>query len=341
MPSSPAATGREILPIVRDPGLFRTEAEVRLSQPVDLHPGADARGARRSGLRVQRRPDPQPGDPDQPAGHVLELPGHPVAAGRDGAGAARRPADAEPVRPAALACLAALRAGPDGLHRLRQHLSLALSLGRLFRRLLGSPGRSRRPQQGAGRAGSRSQVHLGKSVYRVGDQVSVGVRYTDPAALAEAAELAAELEIAGQPPEPLRFEKVARRSRPLDGQLPGRTGRVRIRSGSCPATAATAAPTSASRPPRSASSRPARDRRAVAQPAALTELARLTSGRVFELADVERARRGHPDARSDANARNARRALGRPPLLHDDRARPDPRMGAAEDVSDGLESVRL
>ncbi len=52
------------------------------------------------------------------------------------------------------------------------------------------------------------QVHLGKSVYRVGDQVSVGVRYTEAAALAEAAELAAELEIAGQPPEPLRFEKV-------------------------------------------------------------------------------------------------------------------------------------
>ena len=58
------------------------------------------------------------------------------------------------------------------------------------------------------------QVHLGKSVYRVGDQVSVDVRYTDPAALAEATELTAELEVAGQPPEPLRFEKRARRSRP-------------------------------------------------------------------------------------------------------------------------------
>ena len=40
------------------------------------------------------------------------------------------------------------------------------------------------------------QVHLGKGVYRVGDRLSVGVRYTDPAALAESSELTAELEIA-------------------------------------------------------------------------------------------------------------------------------------------------
>jgi len=51
-------------------------------------------------------------------------------------------------------------------------------------------------------------VHLGKGVYRVGDQVTADVRYTDPAALAEAAELTAELEVAGQPPEPVRFERV-------------------------------------------------------------------------------------------------------------------------------------
>ena len=52
------------------------------------------------------------------------------------------------------------------------------------------------------------QVNLGKGVYRVGDQVTIGVRYAEAAAMAEAADLAAELEIAGQPPEPLRFERV-------------------------------------------------------------------------------------------------------------------------------------
>ena len=125
--------------------------------PVDLHPGADARGARRPDLRVPPRPDPQPRDPDEPARHVLELPRHPRPARRHGAGPARRPADAEPVRPARAARLAALRAGPDGLHRLRQHLSLALSLGRLLRRLLGPPGRPRRAGTRRWAAGSRSR----------------------------------------------------------------------------------------------------------------------------------------------------------------------------------------
>ena len=63
-------------------------------------------------------------------------------------------------------------------------------------------------------------VHLGKSAYRVGDQVSVGVRYTEAAALAEATELVAELEIAGGPPEPLRFEKAADDPALLTAQFP-------------------------------------------------------------------------------------------------------------------------
>ena len=68
-------------------------------------------------------------------------------------------------------------------------------------------------------------VHLSKSVYRVGDQINIGVRYTDPAALAEATELVAEIEIAGTPPEPLRFEKAADDPSLLDGdgaRCPGR-----------------------------------------------------------------------------------------------------------------------
>ena len=120
-------------------------------QPEHVYAGIDARGPRRPGLRVPRRPDPQPVDPDQPAGDVLELPGDAGPPRRGRAGPPRRPADAEPVRPPGAAGLAALRAGPDGLHRLRQHLSLAVPVGGLLRRLLGAAGRPRGPQQGAGR----------------------------------------------------------------------------------------------------------------------------------------------------------------------------------------------
>ena len=118
----------------------------QLSEHVHARP--HARGPRRPGVRVPRRPDPQPGDPDEPARHVLELPRHPRPPGRDRARPPRRPADVEPVRPARAARLAALRAGPDGVHRVRQHLPMAIPVRGLLRRLLGAPGRSCRPQQG-------------------------------------------------------------------------------------------------------------------------------------------------------------------------------------------------
>ena len=41
----------------------------------------------------------------------------------------------------------------------------------------------------------------------MGDRVEVGVRFTEAAAVAEASGLAAELELDGQPPEPLAFER--------------------------------------------------------------------------------------------------------------------------------------
>ena len=147
----PAATGRGSCPSSASRACSGPRPRCGSARQNDLHPGADARGPRRPDLRVPRRPDPQPGDPDQPAGHVLELPGHAGPPRRDGPGPPRRPADAEPVRAAGAAGLAALRARPDGLHRLRQHLPLAVSLRRLFRRLLGPAGRSRGPEQGAGR----------------------------------------------------------------------------------------------------------------------------------------------------------------------------------------------
>ena len=182
------------------------------------------------------------------------------------------------------------------------------------------------------------QVHLGKGVYRVGDRVSVGVRYTDPAALAEAAELTAELEIAGQPPEPLRFEKVPDDPGLLTATLPGRSRPVPIHSGSCPATAADLrlghACLDHDLPRRAAASARSTSRRSTGP--CSTELARLTGGRVFELADVAELDDGHHHARGDPNARNPRRVLGCPAALHDDRARPDRRMGAEEVVSDGV-----
>ena len=151
------ASGRASCPSSASPACSGPRREVRLSTQIDLRPGTDPRGARRPDLRVPPRPDPQPGDPDEPAGHVLELPRHPRPARRDGPGPPRRPADAEPVRPARPARLAALRAGADGLHRLRQHLPLALPLGRLLRRLLGAADRPRRAGTRRWAAGSRSR----------------------------------------------------------------------------------------------------------------------------------------------------------------------------------------
>ena len=99
------------------------------------------------------------------------------------------------------------------------------------------------------------QVHLGKSGYRVGDQVSVGVRFTEAAAVAEASGLAAELEVAGQPPEPLHFERAADDAELAHRDLPGREGRRLLRSGSPRRPRPTPARPSASRRRPSASSR--------------------------------------------------------------------------------------
>ena len=205
---APGGDWTRILPVVREPGLYPHRGRGPAQLAEHLHPRADARGPRRPDLRVPPRPDPQPRDPDQPARHVLELPRHPRPPRRDRPGPARRPADAEPVRPARAAGLAALRARPDG----RSSASTAPTAGAISPKITSTASGPAWSIASAGtrRSGGRFpfQVHLGKGVYRVGDRVSIGVRYTDPAALAEAAELTAELEIAGQPPEPLRFEKV-------------------------------------------------------------------------------------------------------------------------------------
>jgi hypothetical protein len=132
-------------------------------------------------------------------------------------------------------------------------------------------------------------VHLGKGVYRVGDQVTADIRYTDPAALAEAAELTAELEVAGQPPEPVRFERVPDDPAVLTATFPAQqAGAYSLRI--VPATAAAEAgpgiraSTTNFRvePPRREIDEPALNR------PLLAALARLTGGRLLELSDVDR-----------------------------------------------------
>jgi hypothetical protein len=129
------------------------------------------------------------------------------------------------------------------------------------------------------------QVHLGKSLYRVGERVSIGVRYSDPTALAEAAELTAELEVAGQPPEPLRFEKSPDDPAVLTATFPAQqAGAYSLRI--VPAASSDLGDVKVStttfrvEPPRREIDEPALNR------TLLADLARLTGGKVFELSDV-------------------------------------------------------
>ena len=196
-----------ILPVVREPGLFRTEAEVRLSSQstysLDLTP--------------EGRGDPIfefNADPIRNRAILTSLPGmywsFPVTRARPGATVLARHGDPRMQNQYGRHVLLASQLyGPgrtvfigfDSTYRWR-YLAEDYFDG-FWARLVDRVGRNKA-------LGGRFpfQVHLGKGVYRVGDRVSVGVRYTDPAATAEGSELAAELEIAGQPPEPLRFEKV-------------------------------------------------------------------------------------------------------------------------------------
>ena len=130
------------------------------------------------------------------------------------------------------------------------------------------------------------QVNLGKSVYRVGDRVSVSIRYIDPAATAEASELAAELEIAGQPPAPLRFDRVPDDPTLLSADFTAeRAGAYTLRV--VPATATelgsgirVSTTTFRVEPPRREVDEPSLNR------PLLADLARPTGGRVFELSQA-------------------------------------------------------
>jgi hypothetical protein len=130
------------------------------------------------------------------------------------------------------------------------------------------------------------QVSLGKTAYRVGDRVEIGVRFTEAAAVAEASGLAAELEPDGQPPEPLAFERAPDDPALLTANFSAdRAGGYALRI--TPATgvdpgAATRVSTTQFRiePPRRELDEPSLNR------ALLADLARLTGGRVLDVAEV-------------------------------------------------------
>jgi len=284
-----ASAGRwtRILPVVREPGLFRTEAEVRLSTQttyvLDLTP--------------EGRGDPifefTP-DPIRNRATLASLPGmywsFPVTRARPGATVLARHGDPRMQNQYGRHVLLASQLyGPgrtvfigfDSTYRWR-YLAEDYFDG-FWARLIDRVGRNKA-------LGGRFpfQVHLGKSAYRVGDQVSVGVRYTEAAAVAEASELAAELEVEGQPPEPLRFERAADDPALLTATLPaeragGYTLRITPATGvDAGATTRVSTTTFRVEPPRREVDEPSLNR------PLLSDLARMTQGRVFDVPRVDR-----------------------------------------------------
>ena len=252
-PRSPGGEWTRILPVVREPGLFRTEAEVRLS----------SQNTYTLELTPEGRGDPVfefNADPIRNRSILTSLPGmywsFPVTRARPGAVVLARHGDPRMQNQYGRQVLLASQLyGPgrtvfigfDSTYRWR-YLSEDYFDG-FWARLVDRVGRNKA-------LGGRFpfQVNLGKNVYRVGDRVSVSIRYTDPAATAEASELAAELEIAGRPPEPLAVRSRARRPRAPHGRLPGRAGRRLHAAESCRRRPSTWARASGSRPRPSASS---------------------------------------------------------------------------------------
>jgi hypothetical protein len=286
-PKAPGGDWTRILPVVRDPGLYRTEAEVRLS----------SQSTYTLELTPEGRGDPvfefHP-DPIRNRAILTSLPGmywsFPVTRARPGATVLARHGDPRMSNQHGRHVLLCSQLyGPgrtvfigfDSTYRWR-YLSEDYFDG-FWARIVDRVGRNKA-------LGGRFpfQVHLGKGVYRVGDRVSVGVHYTDPAALAEASELTAELEIAGQPPEPLRFEKQPDDPGLLTASFPAQQAGayslriVPVASGDLGSGVRVSTTTFRVEPPRREIDEPALNR------PLLAELARLTGGRVFELADVRR-----------------------------------------------------
>ncbi|WZO96226.1 VWA domain-containing protein [Isosphaeraceae bacterium EP7] len=285
--ASASGNWTKILPVVRDPGLFRTEAEVRLSTQSTYT--LDLTGEGRSDPVFEFN-----ADPIRNRSILTSLPGmywsFPVTRARPGATVLTRHGDPRMQNQHGRQVLLASQLyGPgrtvfigfDSTYRWR-YLSEDYYDG-FWARLVDRAGRNKA-------LGGRFpyQVHLGKGAYRVGDQVTVDVRSTEPGAIAEAAELTAELEIAGQPPEPLPFKAAADTPGTLTATFPAQqagayTLRIVSATAADPGSGVRASTTTFRvEPPRREIDEPALNR------PLLTELARITKGRVFELADVSK-----------------------------------------------------
>ena len=276
-----------LLPVVREPGLFRTEAQVRLSTQTTYL----------LELTPEGRGDPifefNP-DPIKNRSILAGLPGmywsFPVTRARPGATVLAKHGDPRMQNQHGRHVLLASQLfGPgrsvflgfDSTYRWR-YLSEDYFDG-FWARLIDRVGRNKA-------LGGRFpfQVHLGKSTYRVGEQVNVGVRYTDAAAVAEAAGLAAEIEIAGQPAEPLRFERAPDDAELLTATFPAeKAGAYTLRI-----TPATAADSGAAVRVSTTTFRVEPPRREVDEPSLnrplLTDMARTTKGQVFDLTGVDK-----------------------------------------------------
>ena len=286
--SSSVTTWTKVLPVVREPGLFRTDSEVRLSSQTtyNLELTSEGRGDPIFAFHA---------DPLRNRAILTSLPGmywsFPVTRARPGATILARHGDPRMQNAYGRHVLLASQLyGPgrtvfigfDSTYRWR-YLAEDYYDG-FWARLIDRVGRNKA-------LGGRFafQVHLGKSVYRVGEQVTADVRYTDPAALAEASELTAELELAGQPAEPVRFERVPDDPAVLSATFPAQqAGSYTLRI--VPATAGgdTGSGVRAS----TTSFRVEPPRREVDEPSLnrplLAALARLTGGRLFELGDADK-----------------------------------------------------
>ncbi|MDG3008269.1 vWA domain-containing protein [Paludisphaera mucosa] len=279
----------KILPIVRDPGLFRSDAEVRLS----------SQNTYTLDLTSEGRGDPvfefSP-DPIRNRTMLTSLPGmywsFPVTRARPGAVVLARHGDPRMANQNGRHVLLASQLyGPgrtvfigfDSTYRWR-YLGEDFFDG-FWARLVDRVGRNKA-------LGGRFpfQVHLDKSLYRVGDRVHASIRYTDPAALAEASELVAELEATGQPPDPIRFEKSPEDPGLATADFPAQQAgaySLRVAPASAPDltggadVARVSTTTFRVEPPRREIDEPALNR------PLLADLARMSGGRVFELSDVD------------------------------------------------------
>jgi hypothetical protein len=282
--AAPEGNWTRILPVVRDPGLYRSEAELRLS----------SQNTYTLELTPEGRGDPIfefHADPIRNRGILTSLPGmywsFPVTRARPGASVLARHGDPRMQNQYGRQVLLASQLfGPgrsvfigfDSTYRWR-YLSEDYFDG-FWARLVDRVGRNKA-------LGGRFpfQVHLGKGGYRVGERVSIGVRYTDSAALAEASELTAELELAGHPPEPLRFEKAPDDPSVLTASFTAeQAGAYTLRIVPVAAVDLGGVRVSITTfrvdPPKREIDEPALNR------PLLAELAKKTGGRVFELAEV-------------------------------------------------------